>query len=500
MIKARKTILIAAVMYVLTLAAYFTIEAILTGGSGTIGKNRGNPVVAAQEDTLKRMGDLDYGTDDYRQGLDLSCRGCNVLFINIDLLRADQVGLLNPAGNHTPNIDRFFEKSIIFEQAQAPAGDTYSSNIAVLTASEVVDILETRYFDPSYKYQPATIQEKLADGGYYTLNLNQGDYSGRATRMDVGFEGYVQIEDRAPPNDSVALMIEKIRSEARKPFFTLYHPDTLHHPYDFPRNYLERIDMDDQFISTFYEFRRDKLWIGFAVPKEYSSKVIEGPLEKIDEDSILYVVFQDEYNRRINFTYRNRESMFRYYSLKVEYTDGELAPLLKFIDDELGNDTIVVLYANHGESLSDNKQFQHGVSYQSCVHVPLMIKHPKVKEQVRVKRPVSLIDLAPTIYEMLGIYQGNISSFSLISVIKDDEYDREFIYGKSYKDEYILRGDWKLITSTQRGKELYNMRTDPKEQYNIIAQHQEIAALLDAELSREKMSSISQGEMGGIGT
>jgi len=69
---------------------------------------------------------------------DLSCPDCNVIFLNIELLRADYIGLIsNEHGdNITPNIDKFFEDGIIFEDASAPAGSTQMSNIEVLTNTD----------------------------------------------------------------------------------------------------------------------------------------------------------------------------------------------------------------------------------------------------------------------------------------------------------------------------------------------------------------------------
>ena len=57
--------------------------------------------------------------------------------------------------------------------------------------------------------------------------------------------------------------------------------------------------------------------------------------------------------------------------------------------------SIIVLYSNHGDGLYDNKVPNHGVSYQSCVSVPVLIKHPKVDKFIAVKPTVALIDLIP---------------------------------------------------------------------------------------------------------
>ena len=60
------------------------------------------------------------------------CPRCNVIFLNIELLRADYTGLIGDT-ELTPSIDSFFENSLIFKDMTAPAGETFLSNTAVLT-------------------------------------------------------------------------------------------------------------------------------------------------------------------------------------------------------------------------------------------------------------------------------------------------------------------------------------------------------------------------------
>ena len=119
-------------------------------------------------------------------GIDLSCDGCNVLFLNIELLRADRVGLLNPDYNSTPNIDSFFNKSIVFEQASSPSGMTYYSMASVFTATEAMlnkhNRLRLKHEDKLLIDYFPTIPEVLAVNGYSTVGINRGKYSGKNAR------------------------------------------------------------------------------------------------------------------------------------------------------------------------------------------------------------------------------------------------------------------------------------------------------------------------------
>ena len=68
----------------------------------------------------------------------LYCKDCNVLFLNIDLLRADHIGLLNIESPFTPNIDKFFKNSIIFEDVSSVSGVTAISNTSTLMSRDGV--------------------------------------------------------------------------------------------------------------------------------------------------------------------------------------------------------------------------------------------------------------------------------------------------------------------------------------------------------------------------
>src|ERR1035437_8267613 len=73
---------------------------------------------------------------DIEKRRDLSCLDCNVILLDIDLLRADFVGVSKVAGGVTPNINEFFKNSIRFEDVSSSCGVTAISNTSTLTAKD----------------------------------------------------------------------------------------------------------------------------------------------------------------------------------------------------------------------------------------------------------------------------------------------------------------------------------------------------------------------------
>ena len=93
------------------------------------------------------------------------------------------------------------------------------------------------------------------------------------------------------------------------------------------------------------------------------------------------------------------------YSGEVSYADSELGRLLVWLDAH-HPDALVVLSGDHGESLGEHGVwFNHGDDlFDPCMHVPLVFRLAgAVQGGLRLPFPVELLDIAPTVYELLGV-------------------------------------------------------------------------------------------------
>ena len=89
------------------------------------------------------------------------------------------------------------------------------------------------------------------------------------------------------------------------------------------------------------------------------------------------------------------------YAESVERTDKDIAAVLNAIQQR-GKPTIVILLADHGETLDDNELLHGAGFYESVVRVPLVIHGPGL-EPGTSDALVSQVDLLPTIAEMVGV-------------------------------------------------------------------------------------------------
>jgi arylsulfatase A-like enzyme len=97
------------------------------------------------------------------------------------------------------------------------------------------------------------------------------------------------------------------------------------------------------------------------------------------------------------------------YGGEIAYVDYEVGELLKGLTARgLADRTLVVLMADHGESLGDHGEFTHGVFlYDSTIHIPLMVAGPGVPAGKVITQQVRSIDVMPTIVDYLGLSPGN---------------------------------------------------------------------------------------------
>ena len=155
--------------------------------------------------------------------------------------------------------------------------------------------------------------------------------------------------------------------------------------------------------------------------------------------------------------------------------DGEIA----FVDSELpklwtavGSGAIVLVTADHGESLGEHGETTHSVFlYDATLKVPLILRSPGMKPGVR-KDAVSLADIAPTILELVGFAAetGPRDGVSLFA----RQTPRTLIAESLYAQRNF--GYAPLYASVQKGKkyiqapqpEFYDLLADPSEQHNLV--------------------------------
>lgn len=166
------------------------------------------------------------------------------------------------------------------------------------------------------------------------------------------------------------------------------------------------------------------------------------------------------------------------YAGEIAYMDAELGKLFSFLKKSKRLDsTLLVITGDHGESLGEHGEFEHGFfAYNSTVHIPLIICLPGQRQR-SVSALVSHVDIFPTVCDILG---GDpppwLAGRTLLPLLKGGAREERPVYIESM-GPYLSKG-WAPLQGFITGKlkfidlpikELYDMEHDFNESKNIIS-------------------------------
>jgi arylsulfatase A-like enzyme len=190
---------------------------------------------------------------------------------------------------------------------------------------------------------------------------------------------------------------------------------------------------------------------------------------------------------------------FHYGSSLIDLYDGEIA----YLDFHLGrlfdwmeatgrmNDTVILIMADHGESLGERGVFKHStLLYNEQTRVPMIIHVPGFPAR-SIKDYVSTIDLGPTILNAVGLeYPRECAGVSLLPLIRGEPFDHPPVYAEQTTqeispyvrpDQYVSPEQKKYMIITQDGfKLIYNRDCYTFELFDLKNDSSELHNLYDA--------------------
>jgi tetratricopeptide (TPR) repeat protein len=220
-------------------------------------------------------------------------------------------------------------------------------------------------------------------------------------------------------------------------------------------------------------------------PAELTNEAIEPWLrEHADERFFCWVHYFDPhatYSPPEPFRGRYADDL---YDGEIAYADSQLGELLALLGDlDVRDRTLVIMTSDHGEGLGEHGEMTHSLLiHDATVHVPLVIEAPGVLPQGQVvRRQVSLVDIAPTVLDLLGVDAPvQFDGVSLLTAPEDGEMRPAYIETLSTFTLHgwaplmgVRRDDYKYVLAPRR--ELYDLREDPGELNNLYDQRPELA-------------------------
>jgi len=280
----------------------------------------------------------------------------NVVLVSLDTLRARSVSAYGATRPTTPSLDELVGAAgTIFDAAYTTAPHTLPAHLSLFTGRYLRNLGDASPLSALAPDIP-TLPERMRAAGYATAAFTEDGY----VIPRVGFRrGFAEYRENTSPDMLMPLGhsaqtfregVEWLARHRDEPVFLFLHTYEVHDPYTPPAPY-----------DTAFEPDR-------------------GP----------DTVPQAECLR---------------YEQEARYLDDQLRALIESIDAlGLGTRTLLVVLADHGEEFMEHGQTRHSLQlFEETIHIPLMMRLPGiVPVGLRIETPVSLVDVAPTILDLVG--------------------------------------------------------------------------------------------------
>ncbi len=348
----------------------------------------------------------------------------NLLLITVDSLRADRLGFNGYVPAETPHIDSLASRGTNYTSALTPVPEAFPALVSLHTglypATHGVRTARSVALDG----QVTTLAETLRDAGYKTAGFAASAALHPKYGLDQGFDVYAAAFEKAP---RPSLIPEAGFAAERVADWALEHLETVR---------FERFFVWVNFFDPHYFYRP---------PEPFATKFTDAP-----------------------------------YDGEVAYVDRELGRILAKLDDYgLTGSTIVVLAGSNGEALGDGGEAYHGTTLQgSTTRVPLVIVAPGFEAGARNGAPVSLIDLFPTLVELMGL--PATAPMDGISLTQTPVPDRPLYLEAGMPSRLfgwaplrgVVSGSWKYVESG--AGRLFDLSEDPQELRDLSTSEAEV--------------------------
>jgi arylsulfatase A-like enzyme len=194
--------------------------------------------------------------------------------------------------------------------------------------------------------------------------------------------------------------------------------------------------------------------------------------------------------------------------------------LLEFLEEQdILDDTVVIVVADHGENLGEHGLMSHQYSvHNTLVHVPLIIRYPPIfRGGQRVSELVQSLEIFTTILDILNIDRAEVPNdvrgrslapqkvaaqplpFAVSEYLVPNLARMKRLFGEHDLSRFdrslraIRQNGYKAIFGSDSQDELYDVSVDPAEKVNLAARAPELLADLRVQLD-EWLASITLAE------
>ena len=410
----------------------------------------------------------------------------NVLFIAIDDLRPE-LNCYGATQIKSPNIDKLASESAVFNRAYCNVPVSGASRASLMTGILPTPTRFTSHKSRADEDVPGakTFPQILKEAGYTTISNGKifhtkedcekqswssekswqsgmehtTSFNPETTAKLSGSErGLIyecaDVDDYEYPDGKVALQtmddLQKLKKEG-KPFFLACGFIRPHLPFYAPKKYWDMYNRDEITIAP----NRQNITNCPKVLKtsgEFNSYFLGDYKPKTDE--------------------WHRMMLHGYYA-STSFVDKMVGDVLNKLEKlGLAENTIVVLWGDHGWHLGEHEFWGKHNTLHNALRIPLLLKVPGQTKGRHTNAIVQSVDIFPTLCELTGVQiPSTVQGKSFRQVLKNSDLEHNTVtYSRYGNMDAIVEKDF-VYTRFQNGEEmLYDHRTDPLEDHNVAGE------------------------------
>ncbi|MBK7876122.1 MAG: sulfatase [Planctomycetes bacterium] len=398
----------------------------------------------------------------------------NVVIVVLDTARPDKLSVYGDPRPTSPFLDEFALQATAYERAYASSGWTLPAHATLFTGT-LPSVHHATQTNPKLAPDVATLAEELSKAGYATGGFSNNPWVAEHTGLARGFQRFVdkwEKRDRAnddpgahPTVQSVRAWLDETKQEAQ-PFFLFVNLIEPHMPYLPP--------------------------LSAAAPFFPNAEAAASAANRFFEKGKPFGVTARHYQGDAPLSKEEWAELEALYAGELRYTDTIVRAIVSAVDTRVkGEDTLVFLVSDHGESFGDHGHISHNFHlYDSNVRVALLARGPGIASGARETKLAQLADVFATAMAAAGrapsahcvgadlrkplsgarvlyaaLDQPVISLGALPEPVRASgkltRYEREL--------EAVIGPRWKLIRGSDGSEELYDLLADPQEERPLPA-------------------------------
>ena len=424
----------------------------------------------------------------------------DILFIAIDDLN-DWVGVLegHPQAR-TPNIDALAARGTLFTNAHSNAALCNPSRTSLMLGLRPSTLgiygNNPNWMEVESLAELPTIPRFLRDHGYRTFGA--GKIFHAHTFRESGFYGYndpsswdafypslerqlpdevtpitrpvnrnpidprfdwgpVVVDDRAMGDGQVTHWVEnQLNTEVSGPRFTAVGIFRPHLPWYVPQSYIDMHPLEDIILPVVPENDLDDL-----PDLPLNSEVFERNAFLPPREIHQWAIDSNKWSEGVQA-----------YLASTSFADAMVGRVIEALDKSgRADNTIIILWSDHGWHLGEKHRWRKTTLWEESTRVPFIVVVPGVTTPgTRSVRTVSLIDIFPTVAELVGLQPPNyLEGASLVPLLRnpDASWDRPAISTLGFENHAVRTEDFRYIRYSDGSEELYDHKLDSNEWVNL---------------------------------